>query len=75
MIEKTIKSLINAVILIAIFILYAAFSQLVVFALKEIGFDINALNTTYKTICLIGIDIILILIVYLIYRKGESVIA
>lgn len=72
MIEKTIKSLINTVIFIAIFVLYAAFSQLIVFALKEIGFDINALNTTYKTICLIGIDIILILIVYLIYRKENN---
>ena len=70
--EKIIKSLINTMIFIGIFLLYAIYQQLIVEVLKHIGFDINKLGIHYKNICLIIIDISLIAITYLIYKKENN---
>ena len=70
--NKIIKSLINTVIFIVIFLLYAAYQAFIVEILKHLGFDINKLGIHYKNIILILIDISLMAITYLIYRKENN---
>ena len=72
MVDKLIKSIINAMIFIIVFVLYVSYSELLVHGLKGLGFDINTLNSTYKSIFLILIDISLMIITYLIYRKENN---
>ena len=64
------KKINNFLFFMALFILYTFFSNIVIYFLKYFNiFDINSLSLHYKNLCLIIIDIILMIITYLFYRK------
>ena len=63
------KALNHFMIFIGLFLLDLFYSTLVIYCLKMAGFDINSLTTVGKYIVMILIDISLLFILYLIYRK------
>lgn len=66
------KKINNILFFIALFILYAIYSSLIVLILQQIGININNLSTHKKNIYLIIIDVSLMVITYLIYRKDNN---
>ncbi len=66
------KKINNFLFFIALFILYAIYSSLIIFILQKLGLNINKLNTHTKNIFLILIDVSLMIIVYLFYRKENN---
>lgn len=63
------KKLNNFLFFIALFILYVAYSSIVVLVFNKLGININKLGIHSKNTFLILVDISLMIITYLIYRK------
>lgn len=63
------KKINSILFFIALFILYIMYSGVIVFLLKQIGINISSFNTHYKNFYLILIDISLMIITYLFYKK------
>jgi membrane protease YdiL (CAAX protease family) len=67
--EKRVK---NFLFFIALFILYAVYSSIIIYILSKIGININNYNTHTKNLYLILIDVSLMFIIYLTYRKDTN---
>ena len=57
---------------IALFILYVIYSSLVILILKKLGLNIEKLNIHTKNTILIIVDVSLMFITYLLYRKENN---
>ena len=66
------KKISNFLFFIALFILYAIYSSVIILLLQKAGININKLNEHTKNLYLIIIDISLIVITYLLYRKENN---
>lgn len=66
------KKINNFLLFVSLFILYTIYSSILVLLLKKIGFDVNTLNLHTKNTYLILIDISLMIITYIIYRKDNN---
>ena len=66
------KKVNNFLLFLGLLILYVIFSAAIVTMLKYVGLNISDLSVYKKTICLIAVDIVLMAIFYLVYRKENN---
>ena len=66
------KKINNFLFFIALFILYAVYSTIIVFLLSKIGINIDSYGAHTKNLYLILIDVSLIVITYLFYRRENN---
>lgn len=66
------KKINNFLFFVSLFILYTIYSSVLILLLKQVGFDITKLNVHTRNTYLILVDISLMIITYLIYRKDNN---